>query len=161
MFEYSQEANGFGIVKLEGNRPDGVQQLDGYPLLKKALANNPGPDGDGGYKASGGASTCPKSSQFWAPQNNSLPVLPVKAADYFKNGAGAGEGNGKGTPQCSHFCGTQSIGIGKDEGSTGGSSGGSSGSSGSGDGKKNAGNAVVANGIFLTLISFLGLVFLN
>jgi hypothetical protein len=160
VFEYSQEVNGFGLVAL-GNSSgsssgsasasaDGVQQLDGYQKLKDALAKSPVPNGDGGYKASSMASDCPTTSQWWVPQNSSLPVLPAKAADYFKNGAGPGQGNSQGTPRCSHFCGTQTTGLGKGDGATGGSSG----------GKKSAADAVTANSL-LALVTVLGLLVLN
>jgi hypothetical protein len=150
VYEYSQEANSFGLVQLGGG--SGITQLDGFNLLKQALANNAGPSGDGGYKASSSASNCPKAGQWWAPKNNSLAVLPSKAADFFKNGAGPGQGNKQGTPKCSHFCGTASTGIGKDDGS------GSSSSSGD-SGKKNSGNAVFANIALVLACAFTVVVF--
>jgi 1,3-beta-glucanosyltransferase GAS5 len=130
-YEYSLEANRFGVVKIQ---PDGsVVELEGFPLLAKQLKNNPDPAGDGGYKSQGGASDCPKSGQFWLPRNASLPIIPGNAASYYKNGAGSPRGL-DGTPKCSHWCGKSSAGLesqdGSDpDGSNGQSTGGKAGKS--------------------------------
>jgi 1,3-beta-glucanosyltransferase GAS5 len=107
-YEYSLEQNGFGVVQI---KPDGsVVELEGFPLLAKALRNNPMPEGNGGYKDQGGVSECPNPSKWWLPKNSSLPRLPGVTESYFKNGAGEAKGN-KGTPKCSHWCGRNSTGL--------------------------------------------------
>ena len=69
----------------------------------KAYQGTSNPSGDGGYKSSGKASTCPTESQTWQVsdfKNMDLPGMPSGAQKYMKDGAGKGPGiNGKG----SHF----------------------------------------------------------
>jgi 1,3-beta-glucanosyltransferase GAS5 len=116
-YEYSLEDNGFGVVKIQ---PDGsVKELEGFPLLAKQLKSNPDPPGDGGYKAQGSTSDCPKQAKFWLPQNSSLPLVPGTAASFFKKGAGAPRGL-DGTPKCSHWCGARSAGLESKDGSKSG-----------------------------------------
>ena len=108
MYKYSLEANSFGVVKI---KPDGsVAELEGFPLLAKALSSNPEPQGNGGYKEQGGANDCPKPGKWWLPKNSSLPRLPGATESYFRNGAGSPRGI-EGTPKCSHWCGKNSTGL--------------------------------------------------
>jgi hypothetical protein len=107
-YEYSQEANGFGVVSIKSD--GSLVELEGFPLLAKALKNTPTPEGNGGFKEQGGASDCPKPATYWLPKNNSLPRLPGIANSYFKNGAGTPRGN-EGGPKCSQWCGKASTGF--------------------------------------------------
>lgn len=99
VYEYSQEASGFGIVTVNGNTvtPVGSQFTD----LQNALANGQPPNGDGGYITSNGPQPCPGQSKYWDTSpftGDSLPATPSGALQYFKNGAGAGVGfSGKGS----------------------------------------------------------------
>lgn len=107
-FEYSQENNGFGVVTI--NQDGSLNELEGFSLLAKALSNTPNPEGNGGYKETGGASQCPQAGQWWLPKNKSLPIIPGEASSYFQNGAGMPKGN-QGAPKCSQWCGKQSSGF--------------------------------------------------
>lgn len=106
VFEYSNETNGYGVIKVQ---PDGtILELQGFQLLATALSQTQNSEGDGRYKEQGTFSQCPKPSQLWLPQNNSLPSTPGVAEFYYKNGAGAGKG-ADGAPKCSQWCGDPSI----------------------------------------------------
>jgi hypothetical protein len=88
-YEYTMEENNYGIVSVKG---DVVQELPDFQVLKNAFQKNPMPSGDGGYKKSLPASTCPTESANWRVKDNSLPLIPEKANAFFKNGAGSGPG---------------------------------------------------------------------
>lgn len=93
VYEYSVEGDTtqqkFGLVDLSSGKPN--EQPD-FSALEDAFKGTPLPTGDGGYKTDGVASTCPDASKSWLVGNDTLPAMPPKASDYFKNGAGKGEG---------------------------------------------------------------------
>ncbi|KAF2470050.1 1,3-beta-glucanosyltransferase Gel1 [Lindgomyces ingoldianus] len=91
VYEYSEEGSKYGLVSLNGNN---VKELDDFNALKSALAGTQAPNGGGGYKATGAASTCPTKSSTWnvTIAANQLPALPKDASKYFSNGAGKGPG---------------------------------------------------------------------
>lgn len=91
VYEYSQEDSKYGLVEING---DSVKELADFGTLKKAYANATDPSGDGGYKSSGSASTCPDESKSWnvTMKADKLPAFPSGASDYLKNGAGKGPG---------------------------------------------------------------------
>lgn len=93
VYEYSQEGNGYGIVKINGNDVTSVDdQLDD---LKSALANATDPTDGGGYSTDGASQTCPDSSDDWDTSpftGSALPAMPTGAEKYMKNGAGDGPG---------------------------------------------------------------------
>jgi hypothetical protein len=132
VYEYSQEANKFGLVQLNGNT---VQELDDFTALQKQYAANPSPSGDGGAKSTGSASSCPPySSPAWVVGTTQLPALPAKAQAFFNDGAGPAPGlsNKAG----SQNAGTQSTGFSSSSGIT------TNGTSGTG--KKSAATSVSA-----------------
>lgn len=110
VFEYSQEENGFGVVNI--NKDGSITELEGFRLFAKALGAAQDPDSNGGYKIEGTGSTssCPLSSEWWIPKNDSLPRIPGDAASYYQNGAGQARGN-QGAPKCSQWCGKNSTGL--------------------------------------------------
>ena len=91
VYEYSEEGSKYGLVKINGNN---VEEGADYSALKSALSGTQSPSGDGGYKSSGKASTCPSKSSTWnvTISAEELPAVPSGASDYFKNGAGTGPG---------------------------------------------------------------------
>lgn len=91
VYEYSMEDNKFGMVKIDGNN---VEELNDYKALKSAFSGTKSPSGDGGYKSSGSPSECPTKSSTWDVDldANSLPKQPDGVADFFKKGAGTGPG---------------------------------------------------------------------
>jgi 1,3-beta-glucanosyltransferase GAS5 len=98
-YEYSMEANNFGIVELDG---DNVKELDDFGRLQKAFAATPNPTGDGGYNKTGGASGCPAQSKNWNVTTDALPAIPSGAKKYMTEGAGKGVGlSGKGSQTAS------------------------------------------------------------
>jgi hypothetical protein len=107
IYEYFLEANGFGLVQLDGAS---VQELPDFTTLESQFKSTPAPAGDGGYKSNLSPSACPPSGPLWQV-NGSLPIIPRAALQYMKNGAGPGLGsrdpkhvNG------SHFAGSPSPG---------------------------------------------------
>ena len=105
VYEYSQEESKYGLVQLNGNS---VTEFPDFNALKSAFAATSNPSGDGGYKSSGSASTCPPQSPTWDVSNDALPALPAPAAKFMTQGAGAGVGL---TGAGSQDAGTQSSGT--------------------------------------------------
>ena len=137
--KYSNETNGYGLVTLNGNSVDESPDFD---ALQTAYQGTPNPTGDGGYQTSNPASACPPASASWLVNGTDIPAMPVKAQQYFKNGAGSGPGNANGTTG-SQTAGTASPGFvsdstASDSGFTG------SGNSSSGSGSKSAASSVRA-----------------
>ncbi|KAL9618719.1 MAG: hypothetical protein Q9160_006598 [Pyrenula sp. 1 TL-2023] len=90
VYEYSMEGNKFGLVQING---DSVQELDDFTALQSAFKNTPNPQGDGKYNQTGGASGCPpKQAPDWDVENDSLPAIPEPAKKYMTEGAGKGPG---------------------------------------------------------------------
>lgn len=119
VYEYSQEANKYGLVELGG---DDVKELDDFDELKKAFASIKNPEGDGGYDADGGkANPCPeKNAPNWDVDSDSLPAIPEPAKKYMKDGPGEGPGlTGKGSQNAgSKSSGTATPGSGASQTST-------------------------------------------
>ncbi|KAK2753453.1 beta-glucanosyltransferase [Arachnomyces sp. PD_36] len=93
VYEYSQEdGRNYGLVEIKG---DTVSDLPDFKALKSAFEKTANPEGDGGYNSTGGASGCPaKEGKTFDVKDDSLPALPVKAEQYFKDGPGKGVGFG-------------------------------------------------------------------
>ncbi|KAF2122834.1 beta-glucanosyltransferase [Lophiotrema nucula] len=91
VYEYSEEGSKFGLGTISGNS---FNPNSDYTALKSALAKTPAPTGDGGFKSTGAASTCPGKSSTWnvTISAEQLPAFPDGADSYFKNGAGNGPG---------------------------------------------------------------------
>lgn len=91
VYEYSQEDSNYGLVEIDGNT---VTERDDFKALKSAYAGTQNPSGDGGYKSSGSASTCPSKSDTWDVdmKDDQLPALPSGVSEMLKSGAGKGPG---------------------------------------------------------------------
>jgi hypothetical protein len=89
-YEYSMEANGYGMVTIDSS--GSITEDPSFLTYQAALANNPGPSGDGGYNATGGASACPPQDSNWNVTSDALPAIPSDAVSYMTNGAGKGPG---------------------------------------------------------------------
>lgn len=91
VYEYSQEESDYGLVEING---DSVTELTDFTTLKNAFSKTANPSGDGGYKSSGKASTCPSESKTWnvTISSDQLPAFPSDAQTYLKEGAGDGAG---------------------------------------------------------------------
>ena len=93
VYEYTVEGDAkqqkFGLVDIQGGKA--VEQPD-FASLQSAFKGTALPTGDGGFKSTGSASTCPSASKTWLVGNDSLPAMPAQASQYFKNGAGNGAG---------------------------------------------------------------------
>ena len=93
VYEYTQEGEDkqqkYGLVNIQGGKA--VEKPD-FSTLQSAFKNTPLPKGDGGFKASAKVSECPSASKTWLVTNDTLPAMPPKASEYFKNGAGTGLG---------------------------------------------------------------------
>jgi hypothetical protein len=89
-YEYSVEGNGFGMATI--NSDGTVSEGPSFLTFVKALKNNPSPSGDGGYNATGGATSCPAQSSNWNVTSDALPAIPSGAVKYMTSGAGKGVG---------------------------------------------------------------------
>ncbi|KAI1000759.1 1,3-beta-glucanosyltransferase [Podosphaera aphanis] len=89
VYEYTEEGSKYGLVTI---KDDTVIEGPDFLALKAAYAKTPNPSGDGGYDASGAASTCPPKSSNWDVADDSLPAIPNAAAAYMTKGAGKGVG---------------------------------------------------------------------
>lgn len=91
VYEYSEEGSNYGLVKLNGNS---VEELDDFKALEEAFSKqSENPSGDGGYKSSGKASDCPAQSANWeVDSSEGLPAMPEPAKKYLNKGAGKGAG---------------------------------------------------------------------
>ncbi|QDS71935.1 hypothetical protein FKW77_000728 [Venturia effusa] len=110
-YEYSQGDNKYGLVKIDSS--GNIDELPDLAVLATAFKNTPMPDGPGGYKPDGKASTCPPASNQWSVTNTSLPIMPKNAAQYMTNGAGPGPGFNKDPkyPDGSQWAGTPTPGF--------------------------------------------------
>lgn len=92
VYEYSQEDSKYGLGTISGGT---YTENDDFQALMEQFKANPAPEGDGGYKSDGEASTCPSTSDTWNVKDfdgADLPAIPDGADDYMKNGAGKGPG---------------------------------------------------------------------
>ena len=116
VYEYTEEGDAkqskFGLVRIKGD--DAVEKPD-FDTLMKAFAETPAPKGDGGYKPSGVASTCPPKSDTFLQGDEGLPGLPKTAEAFYQDGAGDGVGlEGSGSQDLGdESSGTATAGSGK------------------------------------------------
>ncbi|KKA27372.1 hypothetical protein TD95_005383 [Thielaviopsis punctulata] len=89
MYEYSMEANGYGIVNITSSS---VTPLPEFTSFSVALSEFPAPTGDGGATATSHAVACPTSDASWEVDPSILPNMPSQASAYFTKGAGTGLG---------------------------------------------------------------------
>jgi hypothetical protein len=135
VYEYSQEASNYGLVTISNGD---VTELPDFAALEAAYAGTPNPTGDGGYKASGSASTCPPADPpAWVVGTTLIPVIPAGAQQYMKSGAG--KGPGLSTTGGSQTAGS-TFGFNATTGGSGGTSNGASNSTAGG--KKSGGVSV-------------------
>ncbi|KAI5811385.1 GEL1 protein [Peziza echinospora] len=90
VYEYSNEANNYGLVQLNGNDSK-VEPLQDFNNLKSMYEKVPLPTGDGGYKQNGNPSECPANTNDWVA-SETLPQMPAAASKYLESGAGAPRG---------------------------------------------------------------------
>ncbi|PHH88867.1 hypothetical protein CDD83_6946 [Cordyceps sp. RAO-2017] len=89
MYEYSTEANDYGIVKINGKS---ATESDEFSRFKEALAKYPAPSGSGGAASTTHAVNCPTSASDWQVDPSKVPEMPQQAQKYMKDGAGTGPG---------------------------------------------------------------------
>ncbi|CAK4034614.1 glycoside hydrolase family 72 [Lecanosticta acicola] len=114
VYEYSEEGNGYGLVKISGNQ---VTEMSDFTALQNALSAQKPPSGDGGYKSNGQPSKCPSQSNTWEVKDftgEALPAMPNGAEKYMQKGAGKGPGlTGDGSQEAgAGSTGTASAGSG-------------------------------------------------
>ena len=145
-YEYTLEANGYGLVEGSGNN---IQPNGDFRRLKQAFENTPNPTGDGNARTNTSPPQCPPESEEWEVSTTNLPVIPQGARKYMRNGAG--KGPGLGGDESSHWMGEPSETspnlsdgeeVSDNPAGTGSPSGGSSGNSTSGEDSENAAGSV-------------------
>lgn len=135
VYEYSKEGDStqekFGLVDVSSGQP---KELTDFKTLQQAFSSTPIPTDDGGYKPSGGASTCPSKSSTWSVKDDALPAMPPQASQYFAKGAGKPVGlTGEGSQEAgAESPGTATAGSGKPSTTADGSGSSSSGAKKSG-----------------------------
>lgn len=105
-YEYSLEPNDYGIVEING---DSVEELEDFDSLKEAYAAVEFPSGDGGAREDGEASECPAQSEIWDVEDDTLPAVPEPVLAMFEDGVDEGFGLVEDDPG-SQFSGTPSEG---------------------------------------------------
>ncbi|CAM9017439.1 unnamed protein product [Wickerhamomyces anomalus] len=162
VYEYSQEANNYGLVDING---DSVSPRQDFDNLKKQYNNTPNPQGDGGFNSkSSNYSECPSFEEGTWEANNTLPEMPSAASVFFSKGAGAPLGTDAGNTQNScwdddsdfNFSSASTTRSGTSDSSDSTSVGGDSSSSASGNGgassssssSRGAGNNVMVPSVF-------------
>ena len=105
-YEYSLEPNEYGIVEINGNS---VEELEDFESLKEAYEAVEFPSGNGGARGEGEPSECPAQSDVWDVEDDTLPEIPEPALAMLEDGAGEGFGLVKGDPG-SQTAGTPSEG---------------------------------------------------
>lgn len=76
LYEYSLEANGFGIVKISGG--NAAEQPD-FAKFQAALKKYPAPTGSGGFVSTTTSQACPTKDSDWLVDTTLLPALPDAA----------------------------------------------------------------------------------
>ncbi|KAK4125621.1 glycoside hydrolase family 72 protein [Parathielavia appendiculata] len=86
MYEYTMEANKYGIVEIEGGQENGGKDQTGerkelpeFAAFSSALAAYPAPTGDGGYTSTTTSQACPTADEHWAIEETTLPEIPEGA----------------------------------------------------------------------------------
>jgi hypothetical protein len=120
MYEYSMEANNFGIVEIGSD--DKVDELDGFAKFASAMSKYPAPTGSAGAAKTTHSVACPTSDAVWEVDPTAVPLMPTQAQKYMDDGAGPGPGL-KGGSQTNEDSGV-SPSDGDSEKSTSGSNGG-------------------------------------
>lgn len=80
VYEYSEEDNEYGLVKLDG---DDVTPNQDFKNLKNEFNKTENPSGDGGYSKSSGGNNCPSKSSLWNVTEE-IPDTPGGAIKYVK-----------------------------------------------------------------------------
>ncbi|SPQ22085.1 6c4a97ef-3d61-433b-8566-22f8f43f90ce [Thermothielavioides terrestris] len=89
MYEYALEDNGYGIVKIDGDK---VEEQPEFKKFASALSANPAPTGDGGFTSTTKAVACPTKDANWLVDTTLLPAIPENAKKFMTDGAGTGPG---------------------------------------------------------------------
>lgn len=91
VYEYSEEANNYGLVKISSDNKT-VTPNEDFDNLKSEYAKTLNPTGDGEYQSNLPHSNCPATSDMWQASND-IPDTPKGALKYI-NGDAEPEGNG-------------------------------------------------------------------
>lgn len=90
MYEYTMEKNGYGIVKIDGEKVKELQPE--FDNLAKAMSKYTAPTGTGGAAKTSAAVECPTMDSVWEVDPDILPAIPQEAEKYMDDGAGKGKG---------------------------------------------------------------------
>jgi hypothetical protein len=90
MYEYTMEANKYGIVEIEGGQENGGKDQTGkrkelpeFAAYQSALKKFPAPSGDAGFTSSTKAAACPTADENWSVSSTALPAIPEGAKKVF------------------------------------------------------------------------------
>ncbi len=151
-YEYTLEANGYGLVEQSGN---GITPNADFRRLKAAYTATPNPSGDGGASRSRTVPECPPRTREWDVDTENLPEIPARARNYIRNGVSNGPGleaessQWRGQPSSTKPDLSDGVTESEDVSSNNnGSSSGSSGSGSGGDGESGAAGLSISTGLF-------------
>lgn len=80
VYEFTQEANKFGLVEVSDNGTT-VEKLVDYENLKTMYEATTNPTGNGGYQENLPPKACPENTNLWEA-SNTLPEIPTLARSY-------------------------------------------------------------------------------
>ncbi|RDA84115.1 hypothetical protein CP532_1484 [Ophiocordyceps camponoti-leonardi (nom. inval.)] len=154
LYEYSEEANNYGIVKIKGETVEPLEEFDGYRL---ALEQNPAPAGDGGAAHTTHARPCPTlDEEMWDVDPSLVPEMPSQAERWMKAGITRGPGLRGGSQEAADSgTATKSVTTGKPSPMGTAAGGGGSGGGGGGDDQEDA--ATVLERPCMTVVAVTGL----
>ncbi|KAF4582142.1 1,3-beta-glucanosyltransferase gel1 [Ophiocordyceps camponoti-floridani] len=88
LYEYSEESNEYGIVKIKGENVETTTEFEAYSA---SLKSSP-PPGNGGASPTTHARTCPTRDEAWDVDPSLVPEMPSPAEKWMKSGITQGPG---------------------------------------------------------------------
>ncbi|RCI16877.1 hypothetical protein L249_2040 [Ophiocordyceps polyrhachis-furcata BCC 54312] len=158
LYEYSEESNNYGIVRIKGDAVEPLREFDSYRL---ALEQNPPPAGDGGAAHTTHARACPTlNEETWDVDPSLVPEMPSQAERWMKAGITRGPGLRGGSQEAADSgTASRSVTTGKPS-PIRAAGGGAGGGSGGGDDGDEEDAAAVLERPCMTVVAVTGLVLL-
>ncbi|KAF3985267.1 hypothetical protein FT663_00422 [Candidozyma haemuli var. vulneris] len=90
-YEYTEEANEYGLVEIGGSDNQTVTKKDDFDYLKEEFSSATFPKGDGGAQTDLEHASCPTLDSKWEASND-IPDTPKGALKYFHGAQPSGNG---------------------------------------------------------------------